>query len=799
MSYHFIGMGGIGMSALARVLLQQGKQVQGSDIRASALLEELQSEGAKVEIGHSGAMLQEGDLVIYSSDIQPDNAEMKKARSLQLPILHRSDLLHWLMGSQKPLLVTGTHGKTTTTALLASVLLEAGWDPSFVIGGLLRSTNTNGRAGKGDYFVAEADESDGSFLKTESFGAIVTNLEREHLNYWKTLDCLRAAFQEFFAKVQRKDCLFWCCDDPELAALSPPGVSYGFSERAEWRLSGFVAREQGVSFDLTWKNNHFSAIDLSLFGKHNAQNGAAVFALALTLGISEEAVRRAFSCFRGTARRLEFVGSAQNIEVYDDYGHHPTEIEATLSALRGHIRERRLIVLFQPHRYSRVKDLFDAFLSCFTQADELILTDIYAAGEAPQDGVSAAALYMRLREKLGVRVRFFPRQHLENGSAALLRPGDSVITLGAGDITLAGKNLLEKIRELQPKLTIGVLFGGTSAEHDVALLSARNVLRSLDRSLYSVKAFGVKRDGTWIGGEEALQQLLEPASLPVTNGRKISPEILQELSICDVCIPVFHGPQGEDGMMQGLLEALGLPYVGCGYRASALAMQKSWTKQIALMHGVPTAPFFEWTLAAWRERPEALLARIVNELPFPVWIKPVHLGSSIGVSRAATEEEALSAAALAFSYDERIIVEKEVIGRQIEFAMLGNETIRIGEPGEILNEGRFYDYKGKYGSSAMPTEAPANLTPLEKETGLDLARRVYQACGCSGMARIDFFLDNEGIYWLNEVNPFPGLTDTSLYPKMWAAAGIDWPQLCNEWIVLSLHRHRRQAAFQGLK
>lgn len=777
MSYHLIGMGGIGMSALARVLLQRGEKVKGSDIRSSALLEQLRAEGAAVDIGQKGALIREGDTVVYSTDIKPDNAEMKQAVSLGLPLLHRSDLLDRLMAPQKPLLVTGTHGKTTTTALLAAVLMEAGIDPSFVIGGMLSSHNTNGRAGKGPYFVAEADESDGSFLKTKAFGAIATNLEPEHLSYWKTMDALRSGFAQFCAQ---SETLVWCCDDPELCKLSPKGASYGFSEKADWRIARFSTTQKGVQFDLAG----YREIELFLFGKHNALNGAAVFALAVTLGVDEQAIRRAFKAFSGTGRRLEFFGSVQNIDVYDDYGHHPTEIRETLSALRSRVRERRLVVLFQPHRYSRVRDLFNEFLHCFAEADELFLTDIYAAGEAPIDGVTSEALYTRLVEKLGKKVRLFPRAQLDAHAAAFLRPGDAVVTFGAGDITFAGKILLEKIRELQPKLTVGVLFGGASAEHDVALMSARNVLRHLDPALYNIKPFGVSKDGEWLSGEGAYENL----SQKKRPAQKFSPQLIEELSSCDVCIPVFHGPRGEDGMIQGLLETLGVPYAGCDYRSSALCMHKGWTKQIALMNGIPTAPFFEWPISFWKERPEALLERIET---YPVWIKAVHLGSSIGVKRAASPAEALEAAALAFSFDDTVIVEKEIVGREIEFAMLGNDRVRVGAPGEILSKGQFYDYKGKYGAAAMPTKTPAALTSLEVETGIDLARRVYRACGCAVLARIDFFLDQSGFYWLNEVNPFPGLTDTSAYPKMWEAAGVGWRELCNEWIILALQRHRK--------
>ena len=796
MTYHFIGMGGIGMSALARILLQQGQKVQGSDVKKSALLDQLQNEGARVQIGHDKEALREGDTVVYSTDIHPDNIELKKAQELKLTILHRSDLLDRLMQDQKPILVSGTHGKTTTTALLAATLVEANLDPTFVIGGILRSSNTNGHAGKGLYFVAEADESDGSFLKTCAFGAIVTNLEKEHLSYWKNEENLKDGFRQFFHQVKNPAHLFWCADDQGLKALHPPGISYGFSEDADCRLSNFVQTQHGVRFDLTIGHQHYRAIELALYGRHNALNGAAVFGLALSLKLGEEAIRRAFTAFGGTARRLEFIGSAQRIEFYDDYGHHPTEIAVTIRALRDRVRERRLIVLFQPHRYTRVRDLFDEFLSSFYEADELIMTDIYPAGEPPIEGITSAVLYTKLREKLGPRVRFFPRQHLESGVAALLRPGDVVLTIGAGDITMTARVLLDEIVHHPPKLTIGVLFGGTSSEHEVSLLSARNIIRSLDLTLYHVKSFGITKDGTWIYGDGALK-MLEQKLRSSEDSSKISASILEELDKCDVCIPVFHGPQGEDGMIQGMLDALDLPYVGCDYRSGAVCMHKAWTKHVAMINGVPTAPYIECDTASWRRHPERLIDQVSSHFHFPVWVKPVHLGSSIGVSRVMNFEELKAAANRALHYDDYLIVEQEIEGRQIEFAVLGNEYVRIGEPGEILNHGQFYDYEKKYGPQAMHTQTPADLTPLQVQIGKELAQRMYETCGCKGLARIDFFLDREGHYWLNEINPFPGFTSGSLYPKMWEAAGMKPQELCDELVFLALHRHRRLSEIRG--
>ncbi len=782
MTYHFIGLGGIGMSALARVLLQKREKVQGSDLKASALLGQLEQEGAAVQIGHRAESIESAHIVVYSSDIKEDNVEIVRAREKKLPLLHRSDLLHELMRGKKNLLVTGTHGKTTVTALLAAVLMEAGLDPSFVIGGFIQSLRTNGRAGKGDYFIAEADESDGSFLKTPADCSIVTNLDDDHLDYWGSSRMLDLAFQQFMAQAKH---LFWCYDDPRLAALKPKGTSYGFSEQADFSISNFRQTDQGIFFDL----NSYLDISLNLFGRHNALNGAAVFALALYLKIPEEIIRTAFQKFCGTARRLELKGIRHKVALYDDYAHHPKEIAATLKALRDHVRERRLIAVFQPHRYTRVRDLFDEFTICFGEADVVVMTDIYSAGESPIPGITSAALYTRMREKLGSKLHFFPRSHLESGIAQFLNPLDVVLTLGAGDVTQAGDSILSQYGERAPKLRVGVLSGGTSAEHPVSRMSARNILKALDPTIYEIELFSIAKEGEWTLGFDSEKRS--------GNGPKISPEILQKLAKCDVCIPVFHGPQGEDGMIAALLDTLFIPYVGCDYRSGAICMQKAWAKYIALHQNVPTAPFIELDGETYRRNPEKLLTLIKERISYPVWIKPVHLGSSIGISCAAGPDEVFKCAELAFSYDDVVIVEKEIDGRQIEFSILGNEYIRIALPGEIINHGAFVAYDKKYGERAMEIAVPAPITETEKEIGFELAERVYRACGCKGLARVDFFLDREGHYWFNEINPFPGCTDTSAFPKAWAATGVTMEQLADELIALALQRSRHLNEIRG--
>jgi UDP-N-acetylmuramate--alanine ligase len=790
--YHFIGLGGIGMSALARILLERGAHVQGSDLQSSALLEALRRDGAKVSIGHTKEALEGATVAIYSSDIRSDNIEWLRAKELNLSILHRSELLHALMTDKKPLLVTGTHGKTSVTALLASTLDGAGLAPSFVVGGIHLGWNTNSRSQKGEFFVAEADESDGSFLKTPAFGGIVTNLDNDHLNYWKTAAQLEEAFQLFFTQASSDNHLFWCGDDPRLSALTTKGISYGFGHQNQLRITSFEPTENGIRFSIEWGTKKYNEIELRLFGRHNALNGAAVFGLALQLGASEEAIRKAFSTFAGTGRRLEWKGKVNGVDLYDDYGHHPTEIGVTLKALRDKIRERRLVVIFQPHRYTRVEELMDEFGPCFNEADLLIMTDIYSAGESSIAGVSSEILYAKLQQKMGDRVLFFPRAGLETSVAHLLRPYDTALTIGAGDVTKAGGEILRHYERQERKWTVGVLFGGTSSEYAVSLMSAKTILDGLkETSFLQVKPFGLTKSGQWlIGSPETLTMAsLEPFTL--------SGEVLSQLQQCDVIIPVFHGQQGEDGMIQGLLDTLHIPYVGCDYRSSALCMQKVWTKHIARSIGVPTAPFVECDAITYRKNPELLAQKIEEELHYPIWVKAVHLGSSLGVYRVEEPSKLAEAVQAVFALDDTLIAEQEIVGREVEFSLLGNEYIRVAPPGEIKKMDPFHQYDHKYGVGASPIEIPAKISGTERAVAEALACQMYMHAGCKGLARIDFFLDKGGHFWFNEINPFPGFTATSAYPAMWEVFGLNISALCDELLILAFHKYRRLRTIRG--
>jgi UDP-N-acetylmuramate--alanine ligase len=446
--YHFIGIGGIGMSGLARVLLSQHFTVTGSDSVYNATIEGLIQAGATVHRGQSAENVPDGSKVIYSTDIKADNPEYCAALNKGCSLLHRSDLLAELLQGKRALAVAGSHGKTTTSALLATVLVEAGVDPSFVVGGILPAFQSNARPGKGDLFAFEADESDRTFLKYNPFGAIVTNIDNDHLNnYEGNEEKLVEAFKMFMTQVHSTEHLFWCGDDTHLARLNFPGQRYGFHSHNQWKIGSVQQAGFNMFFDLTYEGRVYHQIELALVGHHNILNAAAVFGLALALGIAEESIRRTFKHFKGVLRRCERKGAFNEILFLDDYAHHPTEIQTTLQGIRQAIGSRRLIAVFQPHRYSRTQDCLGQYGTIFDHADELLITDIYGAGETPIPHLSHTLIQQEIEQQGKVLCRYVPRSALNHYLSQLVQPGDVVVTLGAGDVTKVGMETLSLLEQ----------------------------------------------------------------------------------------------------------------------------------------------------------------------------------------------------------------------------------------------------------------------------------------------------------------------------------------------------------------
>jgi len=442
---HFIGIGGIGMSGIAEILLDDGYEVSGSDLQEGPILDRLRSLGARITIGHRFGNVQNVEAVVYSTAVSPDNPELAAARQASIPIVHRSDLLFELMRRRTAITIAGTHGKTTTTAMISLLLQAAALDPTMVIGARLKAIGSNARAGKGEYLVAEADESDRSFLKYRPIYAVVTNVDRDHMDTYRNLADIQSAFVEHMNNVPFYGRVIACLDDPNLRALltqiKPPVITYGFHAEAQIQIRDPEYAAFQSSYSCFDRGELLGRVELNVPGWHNISNSAAAVALGLRLGIPFPTIQNGLQTFRGAERRMEWKGEKNQIWVIDDYGHHPTEIRATLQACRQ--TGRRIVVVFQPHRYTRTRDLMAELSTCFENAHRLYLMDIYAAGEKPIEGTTGDRLaeeIARHREVTYIadRAALLQRLRAEAG------PGDLLLTLGAGNVWKMGEEFLEQ-------------------------------------------------------------------------------------------------------------------------------------------------------------------------------------------------------------------------------------------------------------------------------------------------------------------------------------------------------------------
>jgi len=455
---HFIGIGGIGMSGIAEIMLRIGYTVQGSDAKASANTERLEKLGAKIFIGHDAAHIDGASAVVYSTAVKADNAEMVGARERRLPLVRRAEMLAELMRLQFSVAVGGTHGKTTTTSMVACILDAGGLDPTVVNGGIINAYGTNAKVGTGDWIVVEADESDGSFLKLRSTVAVVTNIDPEHLDHYGDFEAVKKAFRDFVENIPFYGFAAVCTDHPEVQAMAARVenrrlVTYGVNPQAEVRAEAITMGPEGARFDavIAPREDGITRIDdlhLPMPGEHNVLNALAAIAVARELGVTPQDIRKGLAGFGGVRRRFTTTGVANGVRVIDDYGHHPVEIASVLKAARA-VTEGRVIAVVQPHRYTRLRDLFDDFRHAFNDADVVIVADVYAAGEAPIAGIDRDALVEGLR-------RYGHRKAIALASPADLpglirqeaKAGDLVVLLGAGDITSWAYALPDQLQAL---------------------------------------------------------------------------------------------------------------------------------------------------------------------------------------------------------------------------------------------------------------------------------------------------------------------------------------------------------------
>ncbi len=445
---HFVGIGGIGMSGIAELLLNLGFEVSGSDIRDSEIIARLRHLGAKVSIGHRPENIHSSQVVVYSSAIGLDNPECREAINRGVPVIPRAEMLAELMRMKYSIAVAGTHGKTTTTSMLATILAKAGLDPTAVIGGKLDFFDSNARLGESEILVAEADESDRSFLKLAPIVAVVTNIEKEHMDCYTDLDDIKSTYLTFLNKVPFYGFDVVCLDDENIQSILPElerkVITYGTSAQADYRCTAASFKESTSMFNAFKGSEMLGEIKMGVPGMHNCLNAMAALAVSMQLEIPFGTIKDALSQFKGVQRRFHVRGEKKGIMVMDDYGHHPTEIRNTLNAIRLGFPGRRIVAVFQPHRYSRTKALFDDFVTAFYDAALLYLTDIFPASEKPIDGVSAMKLLDSIKEH-GHRSAYYveEKDNIPKTVIKELKPGDIVVFLGAGDIWRQGIRLLE--------------------------------------------------------------------------------------------------------------------------------------------------------------------------------------------------------------------------------------------------------------------------------------------------------------------------------------------------------------------
>lgn len=747
-SFFLVGIGGASMSALALMLKDRGLAVCGSDSTASPVTAELMAAGIPVRIGHDGEGIKRGDAVILTDAIDlKSSPEVRKARELGCGLFRRSQLLGWLLQDRRIVAITGTHGKTTTTGLVSFALIEAGLEPLCVEGANLPQWGGPVREGEGEWAVIEACEAYNSLRDFDPEIVLLTNLELDHEDFyaegWPQLEATMLAF------VDRAKVLVYCAEDAGAAQIAAKAQCRTIPYRAD-------------SAELP---------ELAVLGTMNRLNAVGAFVAAAETGADQGALKRGLAQFEGAERRLQLIHEGE-ITVIDDYAHHPSEIVASIGALRTRYPERRLVVVYQPHLYSRTAAHLADFARSLDQADFVVLSDIYPAREAPIPGVSSA----RIAERMEVPCRYVPNRHLLPIEVArVVRPGDVVVGMGAGTISeFSPAFIAEYGRIHRLDIRVAVVFGGDSAEREVSILTGNAVCEGLRRAGYD--AFTVDVTGSFDGARDhpsSDQMLISKGDLSAFVGPNRP----------DVAFLAVHGTHAEDGAIQGLMELLHIPYTGSGILSSALAMDKQRAKMVFAAEGLPV--------------PQGWLVRSISDLPNlspgKYVVKPNAQGSTMGVTFVDDQSRALQAAvSRALQYDSAVLIEEQIEGVEISVPVLGDRAL---PPVEICPKSGAYDFESKYTPGATEEICPARLSPEELAKAQQYAVRAHRALGCAGATRTDMIVrDGEPV--ILEVNTLPGMTGTSLLPNSARVAGIEFPELC-AWMVHDALARAGQPVPQG--
>ena len=763
---HFVGIGGAGMSPLAKILLLLGYNVSGSDQGTSPIIAELVRLGARVSTdGQRAENVRGADAIVVSTAIPYDNPEVIAAWDLRIPKLHRSDINAALVNEYDGIAVAGSHGKTTTTSMIGVTLDLVGVSPTIIVGGEVPDLGTNAKLGTSRWLVSEADESDGSFLKLRPHVAVVTNVEDDHMDHYGTMKKIIEAFRKFVDQVAEDGTAVLCFENEILRQIAAQTkrrvISYAIDTEADYRAADIETYGSIISFNVFERGAEMGRISLNIPGRHNVLNALACIAVARLAGVGFAQIQDALAGFHGAKRRFQTKGKERGVWVVDDYAHHPTEIAVTLTAARA-TNPTRLICVFQPHRYSRTQLLRAEFGRCFAAADLLLLTDVYAAGEAPIPGISGETLMEEVAAATGQDAVYLPeRADLERYLAQHVRAGDLVITMGAGNILEVGEALVEQLRDgtAGTEQPIVVVMGGPSTEAEVSRHSGGEILKALLSK-----------------GYPAVGMELNPPTF-AEEIQKLHPAIV---------FNALHGKYGEDGILQGTLDMLGIPYTGSGVRAAALTMDKMMTKRIFLAEGIAT-PRFLCIHAGERDAHTA--ERVRAEFDLPLVVKAPEQGSSIGVYIVTREEDVQSAIDEAFSYGDTVLVEEFIQGRELTVAVWGTPSRGKAFPIiEITTTSGRYDYASKYTPGASRHLIPAELSAECTAAVQEMAVRAFNACGCAGVARVDVMLSDAGEPYAIEVNSVPGMTAISLVPDAARAVGIEFPEFCEEMLAMAGYR-----------
>lgn len=718
-----VGIGGAGMSSLAFMLAGRGARVAGTDSTPGPAVDALRAQGVEVRIGHTGDIVQPGDVVVLSDAIPLDSPEVLRARELGLPVLRRSQLLGWLLQGRKLIAVTGTHGKTTTTGMIAAGLRAAGLDPTVIVGAPVPELGGAWVLG-GDLAVVEACEAYNAFLDLDPWVAVVTNLELDHADFHGTYESLWSSVLEFLHRVP----------DDGLVVYGPDS---GATEVA------LASGRPHLGFDAGT-----FPLDPDQPGEHNRLNAAAAWLACQAAGAEPDLAARGIAGFGGAARRLQVLREGP-ITVVDDYAHHPSEIRAGIAALRERYAGRRLVLVYQPHLYSRTKEFLPEFAEALSLSDLTVLTDIYPAREPPMPGMSS----LRIAELMTGDVRYVPqRRLLPRTLARWAREGDVIVGMGAGDIGEFAPALVAEL-DRGPKLRVLVARGGDSPEREVSLHSGQEVHAALVRLGYEASLIDLS-DLLLSGGSVA----------PLTGPDRP-----------DAVFLAVHGTHAEDGAVQGFLELLRLPFTGSGLLASALALDKAETKRVLGAAGLPVPQGH--LLRRGDPQPESL--------PCPAVVKPNTQGSTVGLRFVERAEDLADAIANAFRFDVEVLVEEWLRGVEISVPVLVDQAL---PPVEIVPASGRYDFESKYTPGQTDEICPARLSPEVTEHVQALAVQAHRLLGCRGLTRTDMIVGPDRVTIL-EVNTLPGMTATSLAPRSAQAAGISFDQLVDRLVRQALEDH----------